>query len=261
MMSRAAAIAYGLFAYLAFVASFVVFGAAAAGPFPPLPSVDGVPDWPAWAALALDLALVLAFGLQHTIMARRRFKERLARILPAHLERSTFVLASAICLGAIALFWRPIGGDLWAAHGAPAVALRGLALGGFGLALIASFALDHFQLFGLRQTLQPASASVSPPFSLPPLYRVVRHPMMLGILVGVWATPRLTVGHAVFAASLTAYILVGVAFEERELIREFGRRYAAYRAEVPMLIPWLVRRRDPATIPPEPRSAPNESIQ
>jgi len=226
--------AYALVAYVAFLGTFAAFVLAATGLLPAIvPAVDGPPRQGAGPALAIDLVLVLAFGVQHSVMAREGFKRRLTRIVPEHIERSTFVLVSALCTAAIAFWWAPIAGDVWAVHGGTglAFAVHGFALAGFGLVVVASFAFDHFGLFGLKQGGRPA-------FRTPALYRVVRHPMMLGVLVGVWAAPHMTSGHVVFAASLTAYILVGVHFEERSLLRELGESYARYRTEVPMLLPW-----------------------
>jgi protein-S-isoprenylcysteine O-methyltransferase Ste14 len=226
--------AYALVAYVAFLGSFTALVLASTGLMPAIvPAVDAAPRQGVGLAMAVDLALVLAFGVQHTVMAREGFKRRLARVVPQRLERSTFVLVSALCAAAIAFWWAPVGGDVWAVQGGTglALALQGIALAGFGLVVLASFAFDHFGLFGLKLGQRPE-------FRTPALYRVVRHPMMLGILVGVWAAPHMTMGHVVFASSLTAYILVGVHFEERSLLRELGESYARYRAEVPMLLPW-----------------------
>ncbi len=233
-MKRVLSTAYALVAYVAFLGSFGALVLASTGLLQAIvPAVDGPPRQGVAPALAVDLALVLAFGVQHTVMAREGFKRRLTRIVPEHLERSTFVLVSALCAEAIAFCWAPIGGNVWAVQGGTSLALavQGIALAGFGLVVVASFAFDHFGLFGLRQGGRPA-------FRTPALYRVVRHPMMLGVLVGVWAAPHMTIGHVVFGASLTAYIIVGVHFEERSLLRELGESYARYRAEVPMLLPW-----------------------
>lgn len=243
MLARAVAVAYGVLAYLAFLASFTALMLAATGLAPAVVApVDGAPRlaWP--GALAIDLGLLAGLGIQHSIMARAWWKNALGRVLPRRVERSTFVLASSTAVGAMALCWAPIGGDLWRAAGPAALALRGAALAGFALATAATFAFDHLELFGLRQVLS-RSGPVLARFRVPPLYRVVRHPMMLGILVGAWATPRMTAGHLVLAAGLTAYVLLGLALEERDLLRTFGDRYAAYRAEVPMLLPWPRRRR------------------
>src|SRR6202012_3490697 len=166
-----------------------------------------------------------------SVMARAGFKRVLTRVVPRHLERSTFVLASAVFTAAIALAWAPIGGDAWALSGVAGLAVQGVALAGGGRAVTAAYAFDHAALFGLKQGPPPA-------FRTPGLYRVVRHPMMLGMLIGVWAAPHMTIGDAVFAASLRAYVLVGGHFEERSLVRDLGESYARYRAEVPMLLPW-----------------------
>jgi protein-S-isoprenylcysteine O-methyltransferase Ste14 len=231
-MNRVFSTAYALFAYVLFLASFIALELASTGLLPAIvPAVDAPARQGQALALALDLALVLAFGVQHTVMARVGFKRVLTRVVPPHLERSTFVLASALCTAAIAFGWAPIAGDAWTLEGVAGVAVQGIALAGWGLVVLASFAFDHFGLFGLTQGGAPA-------FRTPGLYRVVRHPMMLGVLIGVWAAPHMTVGHVVFAASFSAYILVGVHFEERSLLRELGESYARYRSEVPMLLPW-----------------------
>jgi protein-S-isoprenylcysteine O-methyltransferase Ste14 len=232
-MKRVFSTAYALVAYFGFVGSFTALQLASMGLLPAVvPPVDGPPRQGPGAALAIDLALVLGFGVQHTVMARAGFKRLLTRIVPGHLERSTFVLASSLFTAAIVFLWAPIGGDAWVVRGTGfALATQGLAMAGFGLALAASFAFDHFGLFGLKQEGRPA-------FRTPGLYRIVRHPLMLGILIGIWAAPRMSVGHVVFAASLTVYILVGVRFEERSLLRDLGETYARYRSEVPMLLPW-----------------------
>lgn len=232
-MKRVLSVAYSLVAYVAFLASFAVLVLASTGAWPAMiPAVDGPFRLAAPLAVAIDFGLVLAFGVQHTVMARPAFERLLTRVVPSHLERSTFVLASDVCVGAIAWFWAPVGGDLWAVHGTVALLVQALAFAGYGLAVVASFAIDHFALFGLKR------ASGTTAFRVPALYRVVRHPMMLGILIGVWAAPHMTIGHVVFAASLTAYVVIGVHFEERALLREFGERYATYRTGVPMLLPW-----------------------
>jgi protein-S-isoprenylcysteine O-methyltransferase Ste14 len=233
-MKRVLHTTYALVAYAAFLGSFAALVLASTGLLPAIvPAVDAPPHHEVVPALAVDLALVLAFGVQHSVMAREGFKRLLTRVVPVHLERSTFVLASALCAAAIAFWWAPIGGDVWAVQGGTSIALavQGIAFAGFGLVVVASFAFDHFGLFGLKQDGPPA-------FRTPALYRVVRHPMMLGVLVGVWVAPHMTIGHVVFAASLTAYVLIGVHFEERSLRRELGESYDRYRAEVPMLLPW-----------------------
>jgi methanethiol S-methyltransferase len=225
--------AYRLVAYASFVASFTAFILATLGlGLGVVPSIDRPARLGGPAALAIDLGLLLLFAVQHTIMARGSFKRAFARVLPKAAERSTFVLASSACVGAIALGWAPIEGELWHVSGAAGVALTGLGLAGFGFAGLSTFAFDHFELFGLR------ASSGRPAFAIPLLYKLVRHPMMLGMLVGFWAAPRMTMGHLVFALGLTAYVLVGVKYEERDLERTFGDDYARYRARVPSLVPW-----------------------
>ena len=226
MIQRAALALYRLGAYLAFQASFLALILASTGLGSVL-SVDKHPRLPPLAAFAVDVGLVLLFGVQHSVMARPWFK----RLVPERIERSTFVIASSACASAMALAWSPIEGDLWHLGGPAAVAVQGVALLGFGLSAVSSFAFDHFELFGLR-------GARSGQFRVPAMYRIVRHPMMLGILIGVWAAPHMTLGHLIFAAALTAYILVGVRYEERDLVRTFGQEYQRYRAAVPCLLPW-----------------------
>ncbi len=144
--------AYALVAYVAFLGSFAALVLASTGLMPTLvPAVDGPPRLGAALALAVDLALVVVFGIQHSVMAREGFKRSLVRVLPKRLERSTFVLVSALCTAAIAFGWSPIGGDVWTLHGPATLAVQGLALAGYGLVVLASFAIDHFGLFGLRR--------------------------------------------------------------------------------------------------------------
>ncbi len=224
-------ILYRVLAYLAFVGSFTALILASTG-FGLVPAIDGTARLGVPAALGVDLALAMLFAVQHTIMARPSFKQAFARVLPQSGERSTFVLASSLCVAAIAFGWAPIEGDLWHLRGTAGAVVTAVSLAGFGLAGASTFAFDHFELFGLR------AARGEPRFSVPLLYRLVRHPMMLGILLGIWAAPRMTIGHLVFAGALTAYVLVGVRYEERDLERVFGDDYAHYRAEVPSLLPW-----------------------
>lgn len=222
---------YRALAYVAFLASFALLVLAATG-MNRVPAIDRPATLPAPAAFAIDVGLMLLFAVQHTVMARAPFKRALARILPPAAERSTYVLASSVCIAAIALGWSPIDGDLWALSGPAAALATAIALGGFVFSGMTTFAFDHLVLFGLREPRGELR------FRVPLFYRWVRHPMMLGLLVGIWSAPRMTVGHLVFAATMTAYVLVGVRYEERELLRVFGDEYARYRATVPSLLPW-----------------------
>jgi protein-S-isoprenylcysteine O-methyltransferase Ste14 len=241
-MRKVLSLAFAAFCYLVFLVSFAglaLFTVGLGGGL--VPKLDGAVGRAAPMSIAVDLGLVLLFGVQHSVMARPVFKRTLARFVPDHLERSMFVLASALCLMAVVAFWAPVGGTLWKIESASAaMALQGVALLGYALTVFASFAFNHFELFGLSQAwnFSRGREAAAPEFRLPPLYRLVRHPMMLGILIGVWTTPTMTASHLILAAAMTLYIRVGVHFEERDLVRHFGDRYLRYRAEVPALLPW-----------------------
>jgi methanethiol S-methyltransferase len=192
------------------------------------------------AAVVIDVALLLLFAVQHSVMARAGFKRRWTRIMPPSAERSTYVLATNICLIVLIAAWHPITDDVWRVTAQPwRVLLTAVALAGFATVFLSSLLIDHFDLFGLRQVFsrlrgqRPAQHEFATPF----LYRAVRHPLYLGFLVAFWVTPRMTVGHLLFAVATTGYILVAVRFEERDLIGAFGQQYLDYRHRVPMLIP------------------------
>ncbi|HET7688649.1 MAG TPA: NnrU family protein [Candidatus Macondimonas sp.] len=194
--------------------------------------------------LAINTGLIALFGLQHSIMARPAFKRRWTRLVPEHLERSTYVAASSLALIILMGFWQPMPGVIWHISWQPAVTLC-LVLLGFGLviSLWSTFLTDHFDLFGLRQAyLHDQGLPYTPvPFKMGLLYRYVRHPMMLGMLLLFWVTPYLTVGHLFLASGLTLYILIGVHYEERDLMRHLGPDYVRYRETTPMLFPRFAR--------------------
>jgi len=179
-------------------------------------------------------------------MARPGFKRRWSRIVPRHLERSTVVWFAAVLVIIIVQFWQPINGDLWNVSGVGFAALSGISLFGFLAVPAASFLTDHFELFGLRQSFQYAlnHPNSKPEFKERSLYRKMRHPMMLAFLIGFWATPHMTVGHFLFAALMSCYILVGIYFEERDLSRTYGIVYREFQMRVPKLLPldWLTNR-------------------
>ena len=190
-------------------------------------------------ALLTNFALILLFGLQHSVMARPAFKRWIKRYMPAAVERSTFVLISSIALGLIMLFWQPMGGVIWQITNPVAKGLiQGLYLTGWVFMVWATFLINHFDFFGLRQAycVYRKKWYVAPDFSTPAAYRVVRHPIYLGWLVVFWATPVMTICHFMLSAALTAYMAVGIWFEERDLIREHPD-YAQYRRKVPALFP------------------------
>lgn len=201
-------------------------------------------------ALALDALLLVAFAIQHSVMARPGFKARWTRVVPAEAERSTYMLATGLALGLLLALWQPMPHLVWSLE---TPLLRWLvlatALAGWGYLLAASFAIDHFELFGLRQvyrTLRRRPLGRAP-FRERWMYRFDRHPIMTGILVGVWAAPTMRLDHLLFAAGCTAYICIGVFFEERSLAREWGRRYDEYRERVGTIVPGFGGRRSQST--------------
>jgi len=197
--------------------------------------------------LAVDVGLIVLFGLQHSVMARAGFKRWLTSVVPAHVERSVYLLATFVVLGLLLVCWQPIPAVLWEVTQQPYVGLLwALFVAGWLLTVASTYMIDHFSLFGLTQAWRHYRASrgriLSPEsdsFRTPLMYRLVRHPLYLGLLIGFWTTPKMTVGHALLAAGITLYILVGIAFEERDLIANFGERYSEYRRRVPALIPGL----------------------
>jgi methanethiol S-methyltransferase len=203
-------------------------------------TVDGPQRGPGWQALLIDGALLLAFAVQHSVMARGWFKRRLTRVLPAAVERSTYVLAAGLVLGLLFWQWRPLPGTVWQVSAQPWVAALWTLYGlGWVIAIAATFMIDHWDFLGLRQAWwDPRRGPYSGPgFIERWLYAWVRHPLMLGLLITFWATPRMTVGHLVFAVAATGYVVVGVHFEERDLRRSLGASYADYADRVPAVLP------------------------
>lgn len=234
-MKRFLALGYAGVAYVGFV--FVTgwaVGFLADLPFVPS-TVDGPVGAPArGSAVTVDLALLLVFALQHSVMARPGVKRWLTRVVPASMERATYVLATDLALALIFGLWRPVDTRVW--HG-PAVLWAGYALGWL-VAVSATFMVDHLDFLGLRQANRHGTGRYEPPpFRERLLYGVIRHPMMLGLLVAFWVTPRMTVGHLVFAVASTGYIAVGVWLEERGLRAELGETYADYADRVPAFVP------------------------
>lgn len=240
-LARAATLAFGVLAYLAFLGTFL-FAIGFVGGFAPL-SVDGGRVAPLGEALLVNAALLGLFAVQHTVMARLAFKRVWTRIVPPAIERSTFVLATCLVFATIFSQWCALPGVLWQLEGPAAWALHAVSALGYGLVLLGSFQIDHFALFGLAQTWRHFRGVQTPPvhFEERGLYRRVRHPLMLGFLIAFWATPTMSFGHLFFAAMVTGYILIGTQIEERTLIAEHGEAYRAYRRRVPGLLPRLRR--------------------
>lgn len=257
-MKAATALAYGVLCYLIFFATFL-YAVAFVGDFAVPKSIDSGPTGPAGPALMTDLVLLALFAVPHSLMARQGFKRRWTRLVPAVIERSTYVLVSSLLLLVLFWQWRPLPDTVWDVYSPPG---RGLLWAlfwfGWGLVLVSSFLTDHFDLFGLRQVYLYARGRPYQPvgFRVTGLYRHVRHPLLLGFLIAFWATPTMTVGHLLFAAATTAYVLAAIPLEERDLLAAHGEVYAAYRRQVGMLVPlpWKAGRagdQDKEPRPPE----------
>jgi len=246
-MSRIAVFVYGLVCYAISLGVFVYAMGFVGGFFTPT-LLDGPPRSSLAAALAINVGLVLLFALQHSIMARPAFKEWWTRFVPQAAERSTYLLASSVALGAVMVFWQPIGGTVWQTEGVVRAAVISLYVCGWLLLLYATFLIDHFDLFGLKQVWRQLTGKAyrAPQFHTPSLYKLVRHPLYIGWLVIFWAAPTMTASHLVFALLTTVYILVAIRFEERDLVSAFGDDYTRYRDNTPMLVPRLSSERAPA---------------
>ncbi len=239
-LRRVGILAFGIGAYLTGAASLVLVILASLGI---LPSTGGPVHLANPAAAALfDVGLLVLFGVQHSGMARVRFKERWTRLIHPAMERSAFLLATGLVLVPLVLLWQPIPGVVWSV-GSPVArtALTGVALLGWTYLFAATFAIDHLELFGVQQSWrgfreQPPARGA---FRERWMYRFDRHPIMTGVLVGLWATPEMTAGRLLFAAGLSAYVVVGVHFEERALRRDLGPVYESYRRRVTALVPML----------------------
>ena len=243
MLTRWTVFLFGVFSYVLFLASFL-YAIGFVGNLVVPKTIDSGLAGPASEALLVDVLLLLAFAIPHSVMARAGFKRWWTRVVPESLERSTYVLVSSLLLLLLFWGWRPILGVVWQTENAIAVAvLWALFWLGWALVLYSSFAIDHFDLFGLRQVrLRFRGVEYAPvPFEQPWLYTIVRHPLMLGFLLAFWAAPTLTQGHLLFSLATTGYILVGIVLEERDLVRAHGPSYVIYTREVRMLLP--IRRR------------------
>ena len=249
-MSRVLTLLYGIAAYAVFLFVFVYAVGFISGVVVPKHVDSGVEiAWP--LALAFNLGLLSLFAVQHSGMARPGFKRWWTRIVPAPIERSTFVLASSLVLLLLFWQWKPLPMPVWQVEDEIARGLmHALAALGWVLVLASTFLIDHFDMFGLRQTWRTAlgrGPSPEAPFVTRALYRVVRHPLMLGFLIAFWATPTMSAGHLLFALATTGYILIAVKYlEERDLVAHYGDTYREYQRRVPMLLPW---RRPRAEVP------------
>jgi protein-S-isoprenylcysteine O-methyltransferase Ste14 len=209
---------------------------------PVLPNIDSDASTSTILALVINIGLMMLFALQHSVMARPGFKKRIRKFIPEAAERSTYMLATAIVAFTLLVFWRPMTGVVWEAEN---VTLHGslLAIGLFGWALVfyATFLINHFDLFGLRQVWLyfRKKPYTQLPFKLNALYRYIRHPIMTGVFIGIWFTPVMTVGHLLFASGMSLYIVIGVYHEEKDLIAAFGERYHGYIQSTGKFLPQI----------------------
>ena len=237
---RLSAFLYGLVAYLVFLVSFLYAIGFVSGMVVPK-TIDSGTVAPVGEALIVNIVLMSVFAVQHSVMARKQFKEWWTQYVRKSVERSTYVLFASLALILLFWFWHPIPTVVWQIDNPQIVmAVTGLSLLGWLIVLTSTFLINHFELFGLHQVANNLAGRPmpAPRFRTPLFYKFVRHPIYLGFIIAFWATPTMTIGHLLFAAVTTAYIFVGILLEEHDLIEMFGDEYRRYRQRVSMLVPW-----------------------
>jgi protein-S-isoprenylcysteine O-methyltransferase Ste14 len=240
LAGRIAALLYGIAAYVFFFVTFLYAIGFVEKLIVPK-TIDTGPAASLTAALVIDLLLMSVFAIQHSVMARPAFKRWWTRFVPPSVERTTYVLFATLALALLIWQWRPLPAIVWhVADPRIAIALTALSFVGWLIVLTSTFLINHFELFGLYQVASNMAgrAMPEPRFRTPLFYRFVRHPIYLGFIIAFWAAPVMTVGHLLFAAVTTAYIIVGIQFEEHDLIAVFGDQYRSYKSRVSMLVPW-----------------------
>ena len=239
-MGKFIAFLYGLAAYLIFFFTFLYAIGFVSGLVVPK-TIDTGTVVPLAEAIIVNLVLMSLFAIQHSVMARRQFKEWWTQYVPKSVERSTYVLLASLALVLLFWQWRPMPEVIWQVTNPQiAMAIVALSFVGWLLVLTSTFLINHFELFGLHQVANNLTGRDMPAarFKTPVLYKVVRHPIYLGFIIAFWAAPTMTVGHLLFAAVTTAYIFVGIALEEHDMIEVFGDEYRRYRERVSMIVPW-----------------------
>lgn len=241
-MGRVLAVVYGVLAYLIFLISFL-YAIGFVTNFGVPKGIDTGAPGPVPGSVIVNMLLMGLFAVQHSVMARPEFKRWWTRIIPESIERSTYVLLSSLALILLYWLWQPMPGPVWSVEGVGATILWAICALGWGIVLLSTLMIGHFELFGLQQVyhnlrnLRPTE----PNLIMPGFYALVRHPIMTGFIIAFWATPQMSWGHLLFAAVTTIYIVLALQLEERDLIGIFGDRYREYSAKVPMLIPFLKR--------------------
>jgi protein-S-isoprenylcysteine O-methyltransferase Ste14 len=244
-MSRLIALVYGLLSYAFFFVTFL-YALCFVENFVVPKTIDSGAAGPVTEAVIVNLVLMSLFAIQHSVMARRQFKEWWTKFVPKPVERSTYVLFATLALALLCWQWRPMPAVIWRVDN-PSIAnaLVGFSLAGWLIVLTSTFLINHFELFGLHQVANNLTGREmpAPRFRAPLFYRLVRHPIYLGFIIAFWAAPVMTAGHLLFAAVTSAYIIVGILLEERDLVAVFGDDYRRYREQVSMLVPWPLTRR------------------
>lgn len=241
-MKRLAIFVYGIFAYI-FGFFTLIWFLLFVGSWDFLPShIDSMQADSLESALAINIAIVVLFALQHSIMARHTFKESITKVIPEAAQRSTYVLVSGIFLSLICIYWQGIDGYLWRIDNQAGQAiLISIYIFGWTFSTISSFLINHFELFGLEQVYLNLKNRVVPEamFVENSFYKFVRHPIQLGTLIGIWATPNMSYTHLMLSVTFTIYIFIGLHFEEKDLARTIGKKYKDYQGRVPMIIPFM----------------------